>query len=123
MKDPAQVLAAAREAAARSDREAAGDESAEWHLQDPAVSARRLAEWAIIEPDEAELYSTRRWGRPITWVKRLLVKLLRQYIGQVSAQQSRFNAQIAAHVLRLEERVGALEDAARARDVDNPPPR
>ena len=50
-------------------------------------------------------YSTRRFGRPITAVKRLLVRLLRQYVGQMTAQQSRFNAQVAAHVMRLEERV------------------
>jgi hypothetical protein len=45
--------------------------------------------------------------------------MLRQYIGQMSAQQSRFNAQVAAHVLRLEQRVAELEEAAR--DRDHPP--
>jgi hypothetical protein len=74
----------------------------------------RLARWAIIEPDTAQVYSTRPYGRPITAVKRGLVLLLRQYIGQVSAQQSHFNAQVAAHVLRLEERVAELERAAAA---------
>jgi hypothetical protein len=33
----------------------------------------------------------------------------------MSAQQSRFNANIAAHVIRLEERVAELERAARER--------
>jgi hypothetical protein len=122
VKDPGDALAAARQAAAQAGPSAA-DEGAEWHLRDPAASARRLAEWAIIEPEEAEIYSTRRLGRPITWIKQLLVKLLRQYIGQISAQQSRFNAQMAAHVMRLEERVAVLEEAARARDADDQRPR
>ena len=85
-------------------------------------AARRLARWAIIEPDAAQVYSTRRYGRPITAVKRGLVVLLRQYIGQVSAQQSRFNAQVAAHVVRLEERVAELEAAAQERRHDDPAP-
>jgi hypothetical protein len=122
VKDPGEALAAARRAAAQAPP-AAADEGGEWHLQDPAASARRLAEWAIIEPEEAEIYSTRRLGRPITWIKQLLVKLLRQYIGQISAQQSRFNAQMAAHVMRLEERVAVLEEAARRHDADDQPPR
>ncbi len=90
-----------------------------WAVGDPVESARRLAEWAIIEPDESGVRSTRRKGRPITAVKLLLVRLLRQYIGQMTAQQSRFNAQVAAHVVRLEERVAELEDAAR-RDREGP---
>ena len=68
------------------------------------------------------MYSTRRYGRPITAVKRALVLLLRQYIGQVSAQQSRFNAQVAAHVVRLEERVAELERAAEERRRDGSAP-
>jgi hypothetical protein len=123
VKEPSEALAAAREAAARSPDANGLDAGGEWHLKDPAASARRLAQWAIIEPEEAEIYSTRRLGKPITWFKRLLVRMLRQYIGQISAQQSRFNAQIAAHVMRLEERVGALEEAARERDADEQSPR
>lgn len=112
MKDPQQALEAARRAAAPEQE----SELAPWSLEDPAASARRLAEWAIIEPEQAEVYSTRRLGRPITAVKRLLIRMLQQYLGQMSAQQSRFNAQVAAHVVRLEERVQALEEAARERD-------
>ena len=85
-----------------------------------AVPARRLAEWAIIEPEESEVFSTRRLGRPITALKLLLVRMLRQYLGQMSAQQSRFNAQVAGHVVRLEERVAELEKAAARRDGDAP---
>jgi hypothetical protein len=105
MKDPQEAIEAARRAA-----ETAEDGSAApWSLEKTTVSAKRLAEWAIIEPEQAEVYSTRRFGRPITALKRLLIRLLQQYIGQMSAQQSRFNAQVAAHVMRLEERVDALE--------------
>lgn len=119
MKDPGEALAAARAAAGHADRPI-GEDPSPWTLEDPVTSARRLAEWAIIEPTSVDVYSTRRLGRPITAVKQLLVRLLAQYIGQVSAQQSRFNAQIAAHVLRLEERVAALEEAARERDGGDP---
>ena len=116
MKDPQQALEAARAAAGGPP----DPDDAPWNLEDPAGSARRLAEWAIIEPEQAEVYSTRRLGRPITAIKRLLIRMLSQYLGQMSAQQSRFNAQIAAHVLRLEERVHALEEQARAQDPDEP---
>ena len=109
MKDPREALEAARRAAGADD----DADGAPWSLDDPTLSARRLAEWAIIEPEQAEVYSTRRMGKPITAVKRLLIRLLRQYLGQMTAQQSRFNAQVAAHLLRLERRVAELEEAAR----------
>jgi hypothetical protein len=124
MRDPEEALAAARRAAAAAGKPTEPD-GPPWSLQDPSVSTRRLAEWAIIEPEPGQVYSTRRYGRPITAIKLLLVRMLRQYIGQMSAQQSRFNAHVAAHVLRLEERVTELEQAARRREgVDQPgPPR
>jgi len=109
VKDPAQALAAARRAAAATG-EAEQPDTAPWSLEHAAVSAR-LAEWAIIEPEQAQVYSTRRFGAPITLFKQLLVRLLRQYLGQVSAQQSRFNAHIAAHVMALERRTAELEQA------------
>jgi hypothetical protein len=120
VKQPEEALAAARRAAASApDASADQDASAPWSPEGSAVSARRLAEWAIIEPDESGVRSTRPRGRPITALKLLLVRLLRQYIGQMTAQQSRFNAQVAAHVVRLEERVAELEKAAR-RDREGP---
>jgi hypothetical protein len=124
VKDPREALAAARRAASGGGGAAGGGRGTggEGDTGTPPWSpspdsARRLAEWAIIEPEAGRVYSTRRYGRPITAVKLLLVRLLRQYIGQVSAQQSRFNAQVAAHVLRLEERVAELEREAAARDT------
>jgi hypothetical protein len=116
MRDPLQALEAARRAAAAGAAEptAGSAGEADWALQEGRVSLRQLARWAIIEPDEAEVYSTRRLGRPITALKRLLIRLLRQYLGQLGAQQSRFNAQMAAHAIRLEERVAALEEELRS---------
>jgi CHASE1-domain containing sensor protein len=55
-------------------------------------------------------------GRPITLVKRGLVRLLQQYLNEVNAQQSRFNALVAAHVMRLEQRVDELERRAAERE-------
>ena len=114
MKDPAAALEAARRAAA-SAPESEDDLRAVTEREAP-FQIRRLAEWAIIAPDEREVYSTRRLGRPITGVKRLLIRLLSQYVDQIGSQQSRFNAQLAAHLVGLEERVRKLEAAADARD-------
>jgi len=54
-----------------------------------------------------ELRSTRRFGAPITWASAALNRALRQYHGQVLAQQSRFNIQLAVYV-------GQLADASSA---------
>lgn len=114
MKSPEEALAAARSRAA-----GAGGPAGPPLPEDPTAAAKRLARWAIIEPDEAAVYSTRRFGGPITAFKRVLIRLLRQYFVQVNAQQSRFNADVAAHVMRLEERVGELE---RRTGADEPGP-
>ena len=117
MKDPQEALEAARRAAAAAGVE---PEAVPWTLEDPAFSTSRLVEWAILAPEEARVYSTRRLGRPITLLKRGLVRLLRQYLNEVNAQQSRFNALVAAHVMRLEQRVEELELRAAERPADVP---
>jgi hypothetical protein len=119
VKDPEEALAAARRAAAAQPADDDAVQVPPWAVESPVSSARRLAEWAIIEPDESGVRSTRPKGQAISALKLLLVRLLRQYIGQMTAQQSRFNAQVAAHVVRLEERVAELEKAAR-RDREGP---
>jgi hypothetical protein len=123
MRDPLEALEAARVAAARKRTAADGERTSTAERPPGAehglVPARRLAEWAIIAPDESLLYSTRRYGRPISALKRFLVRFLRQYLEQVNAQQSRFNAHVAAHVVGLEQRVAALEQAARDREVQD----
>jgi hypothetical protein len=113
VKEPADAVEAARRAAAAANEP---DDGVAWTLEDPTLSSTRLMQWAILTPDEARVYSTRRMGRPITLVKRALVRLLRQYLNEVNAQQSRFNALVAAHVMRLEQRVEELERRAAERE-------
>lgn len=112
MREPREALEAARRAAAQTGDD--GAEHAPWSLEYTPVTMRQLVEWAIIEPDETLVYSTRRFGRPITAFKHLLIRILYQYLGQISAQQSRFNAHLIARVLQLEERVRALEETVSA---------
>jgi hypothetical protein len=119
MREPHEALEAARRAGAAAPVDSA--EEKPQSLERPAA-VRQLMEWAIIEPDPAEVYSTRRLGRPITAFKRLLIRLLYQYLGQISAQQSRFNAHMAVHALRLEERMNALEEAVSAPSSSEGPP-
>jgi hypothetical protein len=114
MTSPEQALEVARErAAAARARGGYADELARFVI-DPvdAVTLEHLLEWAVIEPDLSELRSTRRLGAPITWLKRLLYRALRQYHGQVLAQQSRFNIQLAVYVGQLHDRVERLERRA-----------
>ncbi len=68
-----------------------------------------LAEWAVLEVDDAALYSTRRLGAPVTFVKRLLVRLLRQYFVEIEAKQTRFNIALLGRYQELERRVEELE--------------
>jgi hypothetical protein len=110
VRSPEDALSAARRRAA--DRGPVLDSTGPPVPQTPHESLRRLAAWAIIEPDESEVVSTRRLGAPVTLLKRILVRLLRQYLDQVTAQQSRFNAHLLAHLIALEERVARLESDA-----------
>ena len=79
-------------------------------------STELLSEWAVIEVDDSALYSTRRGGAPVTAVKRLLLRLLRQYLVEVEARQTRFNIAILSAVRGLEERVERLEEAQASRE-------
>jgi hypothetical protein len=110
VREPREALEAARRAAAAAPD--AGDAAVLWSMEHNPVTKKQLVEWALIEPDTSDVYSTRRLGQPITAFKRLLIRLLHQYLGQMSAQQSRFNAHVAARMLHLEERVRVLEEAS-----------
>jgi len=116
MTSPEKAVEVARERAA-SARAAGGypDELGRFAI-DPvdAVTLEHLLEWAVVEPDLSELRSTRRLGAPITFFKRLLYRALRQYHGQVLAQQSRFNIQLAVYVGQLADRVERLEREKRS---------
>jgi len=57
-----------------------------------------LREWAVIAVDPGRIYSTRRGGAPITFLKRMLLRLLRQYTAELEAQQTRFNAGVVAYL-------------------------
>jgi hypothetical protein len=113
VRTPEEALEAARQRAAAHRREDPGSEGARTEDDPRKVTLKQLTLWALIEPEEFEVYSTRRFGAPITALKRLLIRLLRQYLGQVSAQQSRFNANVVAHMVAMEDRVQALEEAQR----------
>jgi len=113
--DPAQrAVERARERARSGRAEGAyGDELGGFEVE-PIDRADRaqLLRWALISPDAAGIYTTRRLGRPIVLVKRALLRLLRQYHHDVLGQQSRFNAQVVDRLLDLERRVAELERRA-----------
>ena len=73
------------------------------------VTPEQLREWALIDVDTSLLRSTRRAGAPVTGVKRLLLRLLRQYTNELEAQQTRFNVGVLARLEELENRIAKLE--------------
>jgi len=81
-------------------------------------SREQLAEWAVIEIDPDEVLYSSRVGAPLTFFKRLLARLLRQYLVELEARQTRFNIALLARLDRLEERARMEEEAGRdsARD-------
>ena len=97
---PEDAIAAAR-ASAESKRAAGGypaDTTADAGKPPAGPDLARLREWAIVEVDAELLYSTRKGGAPITWVKRMLLRLLRQYTTELEAQQTRFNVGVVAYL-------------------------
>jgi len=117
---PEEALGRARAEAAR--RRAAGGYAVDVEpgalAAGEPVTRAQLLEWALIEPDPALVRSTRRYGAPITWAKRGLVHVLRQYFTEAHAQQTRFNLHMVAAWTDLEARVQRLEEPARP---DEPP--
>lgn len=123
MTRPEDALAQARAAAAAMrERGAYGDDLRGFEIEPAdAVTQERLLEWAVIEPDPAQVYSTRRLGAPITWVKRLMLRALRQYHGQLLAEQTRFNLQLSVYLSELDSRVRDLEELAVRQSDEGPP--
>lgn len=115
---PERALEQARERAdaARSAGEYA--EAERFSALEPAPGADlfKLHEWAFLEVDESKIYSTRRFGAPVTLLKRGLLRLLVQYHGQLIAHQTRFNLHLLGEVARLQSRVARLEQLAAERD-------
>ena len=114
MTRPEDALAAAR-ATAEQRRRGGGYEEAGGvsELDEPVAaeyaSPEVLREWAFIELDAGSLYSTRRFGAPITWTKRFVLRALRQYLAELEARQTRFNVAMLARLELLEQRVTELE--------------
>jgi hypothetical protein len=108
MTDPDRAVERAREAAAelRSQGAYPGDTQ---RAAPPAPESKRLSEWAVIDPDLRSVRSLRRFGAPLTALKRGLLRLLAQYHAELTAQQSRFNVKLVDELRTLERRVEALE--------------
>jgi hypothetical protein len=108
---PEEAIDRARAAAAAS-REAGDYPVSETRMEPLAETPPtygRLLEWALIDPDPAQVRSTRRWGAPITAVKRGLLRLLAQYHAELIAEQARFNTNLVRYVGELERRLEELE--------------
>ncbi|MBA2504670.1 MAG: hypothetical protein H0V29_01845 [Thermoleophilaceae bacterium] len=92
-----------------AERRAAGGYPASETQAGPAPEAgerptmEQLREWALIEVDHDLVYSTRPGGAPITGMKRLILRLLRQYTTELEAQQTRFNVAVLSYLEKLEE--------------------
>ncbi len=118
MTEPEEAIEVARAAlAAQRAAGAYGDPESPVFAPAVADTRRKLLEWAFVEPEAGVLHSTRRYGAPITALKRLLLRALAQYHSELIANQTRFNLTLLAHLDRLEDRVATLE-----RDAGPPPP-
>jgi hypothetical protein len=104
-------------ARAEAERKRAGgayreDSDAVHELEDAIagpVTPAQLREWALIDVDASLMRSTRRAGAPVTGLKRLLLRLLRQYTNELEAQQTRFNVGVLARLEELDRRIAELE--------------
>ena len=97
------------EAAERDYRERPGPEARALEDGVKPIDPELLRELAMVEVDPAVLYSTQRFGAPVTAVKRLIFRLMRQYTAELEARQTRFNVAVLARLRELEERVEAAE--------------
>ena len=95
---PEEAMERARKRAAEQPAPEPG--ALEGTLGDPDLDD--LERWARIHVDPGGAYSTRRFGGPITALKRLLLRLLRQQQHELEAQQTRFNVAVVEHLRRLE---------------------
>ena len=114
---PEDAAEAARRTAAERQAAYAGDPAMAAELDEAVapdgVTAELLREWAVIEVEPSAIYSTRRLGAPVTLLKRLLMRLMRQYTAQVEARQTRFNVALLGRLEELEGRIEALEPRKR----------
>ena len=114
MSRPEQALEEARRAAAgQTDEPGEAAAAFERQLGSERPSDEVMQEWALVRVDKDLLYSTRRFGAPMTFLKRGLLRLLRQYTNELEAQQSRFNFAVLGRLRELEERVAPERQAER----------
>ena len=92
-----------------------GAEALEATIVGERAPAELLSEWAVIEIEPKVLYSSKRAGAPVTALKRLLLRLMRQYLVELEARQTRFNLGVLAEVQLLERRIESLEGSVPAR--------
>ena len=106
MTRPEDALERARSAARPAPD--AGDvaESFERDVASDVPTDELLQEWAVISVDPELVYSTRRFGAPLTFMKRGLMRLMRQYTAEIEAQQTRFNLGVLGRLRELERRRG-----------------
>jgi hypothetical protein len=117
--EPEQAVEQARAAlGAMRESGAYGERAARDPAPPDAVPQRKLLQWALVDPDIGNVRSTRRLGAPVTVLKRALLRLLRQYHQELTAEQARFNFAVAEHVSRLEARLEELE--RRLQDGEKP---
>ena len=118
MSGPDDALQRAREAAAAKRRSGGyhgvnqGADALDPTILGEKAPATLLSEWAVIEIEPDLLYSTRRGGAPVTALKRLLMRLLRQYFVELEARQTRFNLGALAAISEIEQRMNRLEREA-----------
>lgn len=126
MMRPEDALPAARAAAAAARERGEYAEDLAGFAIEPTdrISIEQLMEWAVIEPDVTQMRSTRRFGRPITYVKQLLLRGLQQHFNELTMLQARFNLNLLVRVTELQDRVADLErentawrDAAAVREA------
>lgn len=119
---PEEAVDAARAAAAeRPEGEAEQLPGLRVHGTD-RVSIEQLLEYAVIDPDIELTRSTRKLGKPITWTKRMLLHVLRQYTRELHMQQTRFNFHTTLRLAELEERIARIERGEDLADPESPPP-
>jgi hypothetical protein len=111
MMRPEDAVPAAREAAAAAKARGEYDLDLSGFAIAPTdrVSVEQLMEWAVIEPDESYMRSTRRFGAPITWLKKLLLRGLQQHFNQLTMLQARYNLHLLVRLTELEDQVRDLE--------------
>jgi hypothetical protein len=106
MTRPEDAVDRARAAAGEGPPAGEVAQSFERDLGGDSPSDELLQQWAVISTDPELVYSSRRLGAPLTFMKRALLRLMRQYTAEVEAQQTRFNLAVLGRLRELERRRG-----------------